>query len=118
MDENTFRIAQTGVVPGGRLYEVDINAMPEQFLSLGTRIKEQAPYIRERIESLPNKQYAVGKTGEQFLKWMGQDKATGVLRDLGIVGTKHLDRMAAESGRRSNAYVVFDPELISIISKR
>jgi hypothetical protein len=117
----------------GSMYEVNINANPEDFLDWDAPLTEQPESVRRALEGFPE-----GMTGGDAVRahelFVG-DKAkldndilqhapgawakegTRILRDKGIPGIKYLDGNSRSVGEGSRNYVVFDENLISIVKK-
>jgi hypothetical protein len=125
----------------GRMYEVNINAKPEQFLDwdrpLGAQpsvqsaipgVLEQMPRpgwmptlkndlkdIRRSIASDPEKDGA--SVWGAIKNLSSPDRATAALREAGIPGIKYLDQGSRTGGPGTSNYVVFDDKLIDILRK-
>jgi len=130
--------------PNGRMYEVNINARPEQFLDWDKPLRQQSqvidslrgsrsPKVREiaRDDSLlaPSRElYGIDLgpyTGEDLYKRISlaadgrvvSPSATPLLKNAGIPGIKYLDQGSRAAGDGSRNYVVFDDKLIDILRK-
>jgi hypothetical protein len=80
------------ITPGGHMYEVNINAQPEQFINYDA-LDDAA---RRRLE----------------------DPAEAArLREQGYAGIRYLDGMSRDGGSGTSNYVVFDDALIDILRK-
>jgi hypothetical protein len=80
------------ITPGGHMYEVNINANPEQFINYDA-LDDAA---RRRLE----------------------DPAEAArLREQGYAGIRYLDGMSRDGGSGTSNYVVFDDALIDILRK-
>jgi hypothetical protein len=129
--------------PFGRLYEVEINANPEDFLDWDAPLSAQPQNVRdalkrtsyrmqgnsftsgelaETIDALTPqqrdyilKQPGLNPTGSEVARAAGAD--TNALREAGIPGIRYLDAGSRGAGDGSRNYVVFDDELISILKK-
>jgi hypothetical protein len=129
--------------PPGRLYEVEINANPEDFLDWDAPLSAQPQNVRdalkrtsyrmqgnsftsgelaETIDALTPqqrdyilKQPGLNPTGSEVARAAGAD--TNALREAGIPGIRYLDAGSRGAGDGSRNYVVFDDELISILKK-
>jgi len=131
----------------GRMYEVRINADPEQFLDWDKPLAQQPEGVRGALETAlkPLGQPTRGKDG----RWRFYPDSSGfdtidqaravsdvlrnskigdnlrglpdgyetALRDAGIPGIKYLDQMSRTAGEGSRNYVVFDDKLIEILRK-
>lgn len=125
----------------GRMYEVEINANPEDFLDWDKPLSEQTPKIQgiwgryttrnprwkdpERVGS----QYE-NPTGSDFLGAYSEDvqhdpndfynyqrKFTEDLSRLGVPGIRYLDQGSRGASEGSRNYVVFDENLVNIVRK-
>jgi hypothetical protein len=126
----------------GRMYEVAIQADPEQFLDWDKPLSQQSEAVRAAVkragigEADANRmladlrrqhggEYPTGadvytqakrKAGEHSVMGAG-DKASALLRDKGIPGIKYLDQGSRAAGEGSHNYVVFDDALVEIKRK-
>ncbi len=114
----------------GRMYEVNINAKPEQFLDWDKPIMQHDPNVLNALNS-------VGYPVEQKLGHLGSDALeVGTKRavigragpgseaelvakyaNAGIPGIKYLDQGSRGAGQGSSNYVVFDDKIIDILKK-
>ena len=105
---------------GGHMYEVNINARPEQFLDWDKPLKQQtvdlSPFARAK--EVADFTYQ-NPTGGDLYRSMSLDHArnTEVMREAGIPGIKYLDQGSRNAGQGSSNYVVFDDKLIDILKK-
>jgi hypothetical protein len=117
----------------GRLYEVEINANPEDFLDWDAPLSAQPGPVREALAPFGFDEYA------QKVQAMGLSEPKGgniyesprivpgeaankaeaarVLREAGIPGIRYLDAGSRGAGDGSRNYVVFDDRLITILNK-
>ena len=117
----------------GRMYEVNINADPEDFLDWDAPLSQQSekvqkvlgPNWRMRNDMRPE---ATGSAAFRKLGNMGpnelaarmppgEQSAEGVLKARGIPGIKYLDGASRAAGQGTRNYVVFDDKLIDIVKK-
>ncbi len=131
--------------PPGRMYEVRINADPEQFLDWDKPLAQQTEAVKRTIEpALRSAALDLGKgaTPEVLARFEGMglknfadrmrpkeidpwslDTVTlaqqypNALRDAGIPGVKYLDQSSRAAGEGSRNFVVFDDKLIEILRK-
>jgi len=126
----------TGSFNEGHLYEVDINASPDDFIDYDAPLSEQtgkvAKYISDYealtgqpiLDALPQKT----NTGKDLmLKLGGKELQAGAsnpsaamsdyLSREGIAGVKYLDADSRAVGQGSRNYVVFDDRLINIVKR-
>jgi hypothetical protein len=118
----------------GRMYEVNINAHPEQFLDWDKPLSKQGAHVQENVGNLVrgNEELqsvlptAVGENVYTRLLPMhgigrgagiDHERISGALREAGIPGIKYLDQGSRTAGEGSRNYVVFDDKLIDIIKK-
>jgi hypothetical protein len=123
---------------GGKMYEVNINAHPDQFLdwdkpvagapsmeALAAKFDAVNPNTRRFLEDWGYKNEQAGRPmpdGEDIIREL---KAVGDNRkqfsreaaEAGIPGIKYLDQGSRTAGDGSRNYVVFDDKLIDIIKK-
>jgi hypothetical protein len=120
---------------GGRMYEVNIDANPDDFLDWDKPLSEQGPKVQAAAAAMKEKSYLArkalenpGATGRDVWEksrnsfvtgaGVGNDKASAeMLRGQGIPGIKYLDAGSRGAGDGSRNYVVFDDKLISIVKK-
>ena len=125
LSDEITRLHQEGHIanaPGGRSYEVNINADPEHFLDWDKPLSEQSEHVQNALRSLPFQPHRFEKDAlgrEQ----MGADFApqgklsTQQFQRAGIPGIKYLDQGSRAAGEGSRNYVVFDDKLVSIVKK-
>jgi hypothetical protein len=113
----------------GKMYEVNINARPEEFLEFGTALNKQTPEVKDALRSAGVYQrspYGLAEVAYQDLADAGtiadgiigrQARASETLRDAGIPGIRYLDQGSRGAGQGTNNYVVFDDKLIDILRK-
>jgi hypothetical protein len=110
--------------PQAHMYEVNINAHPDQFLDWDKPLNSQA--AAAGIAQNPAGKWlleqgnATGKEGYHYVTGnLSKDPvaATNALREAGIPGIKYLDQGSRTAGEGSRNYVVFDDKLIDIIKK-
>lgn len=130
------QILESGQHIGGRMYEVNINADPAQFLDWDKPIGQQAQSLLtpERLAQMNQfnakwKQPPVDPaklTGEDFYSHLSQPVsgqpgndllASKQLQGSGVPGIKYLDAGSRAAGDGSRNYVVFNPSIIDILKK-
>lgn len=139
-------IPEYAVPPQGKMYEVRINAHPDDFLDWDKPLSAQSEKVRGALTNsgLAKKDW-LGRTKEMSadeiqalakrrpsdadLKNAADHIAAGgslddmwgspslALRDAGIPGIKYLDQGSRAAGEGSRNYVVFDADIISIVKK-
>jgi hypothetical protein len=113
----------------GRMYEVNIDANPDDFLDYDAPLSKQSPKVREAAEKELRRYYGsqfdgqVGNTSRRPLGELLDDadrdqvRRASQLKEAGIPGIKYLDAGSRSAGDGSRNYVVFDDKLISIVKK-
>jgi len=131
--------------PHGRMYEVNINARPEDFLDWDKPLSQQSEKVRKTIEPALKKAAAdmgKGASPEKIaqLESMGLKSVAdrmrpkeidpwsldvahlateypNALREAGIPGIRYKDAMSRGAEGGTSNYVVFDDKLVSILRK-
>lgn len=112
--------------PAGRMYEVDINANPEDFLDWDAPLSAQPQKVRDWFDSrgiTPG--FAGNQSGAELLQAekgvLGAEGTTSAMREVGVPGIKYLDHgsrfNSTDGATNTRNYVVFDENLISIVKK-
>lgn len=110
----------------GKMYEVDVNANPEDFLDWDAPLSAQPQSVRDALVDTgyvaPEGSDIGNMSGRMaYAKLAGGTNdtapATEALRAKGIPGIKYLDQGSRTAGDGSRNYVVFDENLISIVKK-
>jgi hypothetical protein len=110
------------IIPG-RMYEVNINAKPEQFLDWDKKIRDMSPVMQERLSKLgldingPDQGLIGSQVINRHVDAGGSAAASNRLNEAGIPGIKYLDQGSRAAGDGSRNYVVFDDKLIDILRK-
>jgi hypothetical protein len=126
-----------------KMYEVGINAHPDQFLDWDKPLSQQHPDVQEKVKALllPNAQERYMSSGG-FWKPPPRDTMTGAeayhhiadrlkqdegiagpnvasleLKEAGIPGIKYLDQGSRAAGEGSRNFVVFDAKTVDILKK-
>lgn len=129
---------------GGSMYEVGINAKPEQFLDWEKPFSMQSQQVQKSVSNILGeikpqssdlaRGYDIyGQTinrgldttpsiyRDDRLLWGGQAKkkpiASSMLNEAGIPGIKYLDQGSRGLGEGTSNYVVFDPKIVEILRK-
>lgn len=130
---------------GGRLYEVRINAEPEDFLDWDKPLSEQSEKVQALFPDAPpdtqgmelmrmaqglNARTRPKTTGDPMRDFISQGwhdlgardgtkrgASETALREAGIPGIRYLDQGSRTAGEGSRNYVVFDDALIEILRK-
>jgi hypothetical protein len=114
----------------GRLYEVRINAEPEQFLDWDKPLGQQPPGVQSAFEKMfeasgvPRgvRDIASNNTIGDALDTLGFNRASApevsaTLKEQGIPGIRYLDAASRAAGDGSRNYVVFNDQIIDILRK-
>jgi hypothetical protein len=127
--------------PPGKMYEVSINADPDEFLDWDKPLFQQSPEVRKKLEkvfgpipedgilstpwnntvpaALKNPDVmdsAYYRTPSREYKSKGK-RAEDVLKDAGIKGIRYLDQGSRGAGDGTRNFVVFDDATIEIMRK-
>jgi hypothetical protein len=91
----------------GRMYEVNINAQPEQFIDWDKPLSQQSEAVRNALSrlSLTADKYGDVKASDA-LGAIGSETADK-LKSYGIPGVRYFDQMSRDVGDGSRNYVVF-----------
>ncbi len=135
-DNELAKYLEKGLDTGkGRMYEIRLNAEPEQFLDWDKPLSQQPAGAREALAKLATRQieesaaaagleprpvnadHVMKLPGSSFAPRRTQD--VQALRDAGIPGIRYLDQGSRGKGEGSYNYVIFpgNEHLISIIKK-
>lgn len=118
----------------GRMYEVRINADPEDFLDWDKPLSQQSEKVRQALSSKWGDDPMIGGAlrndyegaknyfGASLLPALdrfegGRGASSRHLNDLGIPGIKYLDQGSRGAGDGSRNYVVFRDDIIDIVKK-
>jgi hypothetical protein len=124
-----INLIENGQSLAGRMYEVRINAEPEQFLDWDKPLGQQSPHIRDSLAP-----FGLSDDAKSFniLQGIAEDlrvknriapdrdlgvQVSDVLRDSGLPGIRYLDQGSRAAGEGSRNYVVFDDDLVEILRK-
>lgn len=104
----------------GHMYEVRINASPEDFLDWDKPLSQQSEKVRKSIEGYdfdPSK--TVGQTmhGEMPFSEMRSPQFSQQLRRDGIPGIRYLDQGSRSAGEGSHNYVLFRDDIVDIVRR-
>lgn len=116
------------VAGGGRVYEININANPEQFLDFDMPLAGQTPEIQSAIRQIAPDAPGMAQGNKLLLQAYPQpgqevageflgETATRRLREAGIPGIKFADAGSRGAGGATRNFVVFDENLINIVRK-
>lgn len=113
--------------PPGHMYEVDVNAKPEDFLHWNKSFGDQSAQVQAGLQKLGVKDR--GQTGEDIyhdltnqqglIRQGAQAKASQALVDAGVPGIRYADqgsRMASQESKSHNL-VVFNPSVMRIVKR-
>ncbi len=111
----------------GSMYEVNINARPEQFLDWDKPISKSTldtlnlspSDVRTMQYVAPKDNKQLGATGRDLYWYMNSDKAkaSAELAEAGIPGIRYLDQGSRQAGEGSHNYVLFNDQLVDIMRK-
>jgi hypothetical protein len=108
-------LAQNGGISrnAGHLYEVSLDANPEDFLNWDAPLAQQPVAGRLPFEAanFPT------KTGGDLVQYGLGNSHAGYLMDKGIPGIRYLDQGSRGVGGGTSNYVVFDPSIIDILAR-
>lgn len=99
--------------PQGKMYEVNINADPDDFLDWDAPLSQQSEKVRGAFGQIPDMRGADAYLEQGF----DTAESSQLLHKAGIPGIKYLDGASRSAGQGSRNYVVFDDRLISIVKK-
>jgi len=116
----------SGRFNSGSLYEVKIDADPNDFLNYDLPVDKQPKKLAEAIKAIAETQSipVLNQFGESasfgsFLDALtdkiGAKNATQAFTDAGIPGTKYLDQNSRSVGKGTRNFVVFDDRLVRIV---
>ena len=127
---------RTGNFDAGHMYEVNIDASPEDFLDWDAAGPDQSEIVRRSLTSIANSDPQMmqsfreamqrGDSGaiyESLLQdslgdvRLNQESAAKRLREAGILGIKYKDAGSRGTDAATQNFVVFDDNLISIVKK-
>ena len=131
--ERLKTIGKLKVVDSGRMYEVNIDAKPDELLDWDLPLDEQPENIRKALEKTDWYQYveegvyeAANNRGDnpygmdlvRYLEQDGAEDAANMMKEAGIKGIQYADAQTRfGKGPKTKNYVIFDPRLISIAKK-
>jgi hypothetical protein len=144
--EPALEMVAKGYKPGGRMYEVNINAAPEQFLDWDRPVPMEHPVRGVAAEALPKNRLFTAEPertlrsvaardvaenpelqGRELYSALSRrlhgkggyksDTASEILREAGIPGIKYLDQGSRGAGSGTNNYVLFRDDIIEILKK-
>jgi hypothetical protein len=105
----------TGQMPSGRMYEVNINADPAKMLDWDKRIGEQSPDVIRAFKDLQGSRFSPYDTVQKYT--INDPDTVREFAQAGIPGIKYLDAGSRSAGEGSRNFVVFDDSLIDIMRK-
>ena len=130
---------EAGDVPKvGRMYEVDIDASPDELLDYDLPLSEQPEIVMDAIRSTPDVRQRINMAigsfgadkilGRDILEVFAQSKSGGMssvpsdasemLKSAGVKGVKYADAQTRFSPKgKTHNYVVFDDKLVEIARK-
>lgn len=107
----------------GHMYQVRINANPEDFLDWDKPLSQQSEKV-QRILNETGLQPTEADLGSfagvpitSAPRWADTAQHSNALREAGIPGIRYLDQMSRSAADGTSNYVVFDDSLIDILKK-
>ena len=106
----------------GSMYEVEINATPDEMLDWDEPLASQSEYVLDRIVSVSAPGLGHDATGKDLYRALAKEYGDGVaaeiLRDAGVKGIRYLDAgsRVRDEGLTRN-FVVFDDSIVDILRK-
>lgn len=139
-EEEISAAIQRGQEPTkGKMYEVNINADPQQLLDWDKPLSEQPQSVQDALSKIgvTVRNPATGAdaynavSSRKFMAARGQQAldmaranqirdpadASQTLRDAGVPGIQYLDQGSRAAGEGTRNYVMFDPSLVQIVRK-
>lgn len=118
-------VAETAapVANKGRLYEVKINAEPEQFIDWDKPLSAQSEAVANAVDAVMKSVLDGAQVAKDNLMpgrlfdIAGRGVAEDLFKQSGVVGVRYLDQMSRTSGDGTRNYVVFDDSLVEILRK-
>jgi hypothetical protein len=126
-------LKNSGQMSKGSMYEVNIDAKPDELLDWDLPLDEQPENIRKALEKTDWYQYAeegayeaannrgdnpYGMDLVRYLEQDGAEDAANMMKEAGIKGIQYADAQTRfGKGPKTKNYVIFDPRLISIAKK-
>jgi hypothetical protein len=127
LESEAFHLRKDAPQTKGRMYEVNINAAPEQFLDWDRPLSGQPANVMGAAQKLDPtfvKKYPGEDdlpSGQALYNYLRANRGTvttsEALREAGIPGIKYLDQGSRGAGSGTNNYVVFDDKIIEILRK-
>jgi hypothetical protein len=112
-----------------KMYEVNINASPDEFLDWDQPLSQQSEKVRGAARAVLG-DAADNYRGDELVRALERDPggnaavgtgtraaAAAALREAGLPGIRYLDGASRTAGEGSRNYVVFDDNLIEIMRK-
>jgi len=115
----------------GKMYEVEIDASPDDLLDFDAPLDEQPQNVKNLLnktdwneyaeDAIYERMYDSNPTGSSLLRYLeeeGSGYASEALKDAGIKGVKYADAQTRFSPKgKTHNYVIFDDKLIDISRK-
>ncbi len=124
-EKETLEVLEDGeplpeVMTPGRMYEVEIDTHPEQFLDWDKTLPNQSPAVIDALrKKIGAKAFTRSSdmTGGEFVQELLQSSHKDVLSGAGVPGIKYLDQGSRGIGAGTSNYVVFDDSIVKIMRK-
>ena len=106
-----------GVFDNGSMYQVEIDASPDEFLDWDLPLSEQSELVRKNLPKQPSDLKGKHLYYQSAPKATNPAEASNALSGLGIKGIRYKDGNSRGADGGTSNYVVFDENLISIARK-
>ena len=102
----------------GKMYQVRINADPNDFLDWDKPLSQQSEAVQSLVQKDPMWIPPLNEAPDNLMRNLLRDpETTNKLREAGVPGVRYLDGNSRGAGEGSSNYVVFDESLIDILRK-
>jgi hypothetical protein len=118
-DQKTYDWFKKNIEPkfqnSKKLYQVQINAKPEDFINFDAPFSEQPQKVQDFYSYLARNK--TGPSGDELARRIESPIYAREAKDAGIAGVRYLDEGSRLVGAGTQNYVVFDENLINIVKK-
>jgi len=118
-DQKTYDWFKKNIEPkfqnSKKLYQVQINAKPEDFINFDAPFSEQPQKVQDFYSYLARNK--TGPSGDDLARRIESPIYAREAKDAGIAGVRYLDEGSRLVGAGTQNYVVFDENLINIVKK-
>jgi hypothetical protein len=117
--QEAFEAAKAQYIAKPSMYEVNVNANPEDFLDWDAPLSAQPKAMAALVDdkSPPRQKSGEANVSSVFQMPVPKGEMERRAREAGIPGIRYLDAGSRNAGDGSRNYVVFDENLISIVRK-